>query len=414
MSAWQTERPSRSDRIVIVGGGQAGCQAVASLRDEGYAGGLTLVGDEPFLPYQRPPLSKAYLQGKVERERLFLRSETFYRQHDCALRLGVPVSAIDRTARVVRLQDGDALAYDRLLLATGATARHVRVPGAGLEGLHYLRTIADADKLRCELHRGRRLAIVGGGYIGLEVAAVAAAWGLKVTVFEALERPMARVVSPAVSHFFTAVHRAAGVEILLGTRLEQFEGAGHLTGIRAGGELYPADVALIGVGAAANDSLAKAAGLATDDGIIVDAFTQTSDPHVFAAGDCTRHPSPYGGSHRLECVQNAVDQAKHAALAMLDRPKPYAEVPWFWSEQFQSKLQIAGLARADDVLVVRGDTDSQRFSVFHLRSDVISAVEAINSPPDYMAGRKLIEAKRRVAPERLVDCTRPVKSLLDA
>jgi 3-phenylpropionate/trans-cinnamate dioxygenase ferredoxin reductase subunit len=236
--------------------------------------------------------------------------------------------------------------------------------------------------------------------------------GLSVTVFEALERPLARVASPAISHFIAAAHRAAGVSIRLSTTLERFEGGDRLTGLRAGGELYPADVALVGIGAIPNCELAQTAGLATDDGIVVDQFTRTSDPLIFAAGDCTRHPGAHGGLLRLESVQNAVDQARHAALAMLDRPRCYAQTPWFWSDQFEIKLQMAGLPRADDRVVVRGDSNSNRFSVFHLRGEQISAVEAVNSAPDYMAGRKLIAAGKKIAAERLMDIGMPVKSLL--
>jgi 3-phenylpropionate/trans-cinnamate dioxygenase ferredoxin reductase component len=400
------------NRIVIVGAGQAAAQAVASLRDEGYAGELTMIGDEAFLPYQRPPLSKAHLQGKTELERLLLRSEDFYRQRACEVLLGTPVAAIERETTTVHLATGRRMQYDRLLLATGSAPRRIRVPGAHLDGIHYLRTLADADALRPALERSRTLAVIGGGYIGLEVAAVAATLGLSVTVFEALERPLARVASPAISHFIAAAHRTAGVSVLLATSLERFEGGDRLSGVRAGGESYPADIALVGIGAVPNCQLAQEAGLATDDGIVVDEFTRTSDPLIFAAGDCTRHPGAHGGPLRLESVQNAVDQARHAALAMLDKPKRYAETPWFWSDQFEIKLQMAGLARADDRAVVRGDPGSGRFSVFHLRGGQISAVEAVNSAPDYMGGRKLIAAGKKIAAERLMDTGVPVKSLL--
>ncbi len=399
-------------RVVVVGAGQAAAQAVASLRDEGYAGELTLVGDEAFLPYQRPPLSKAYLQGKTDLERLLLRSESFYRQRECEILLGTRVTAIERASRRVHLATGRRLHYDRLLLATGSAPRRIRALGAHLGGIHYLRTLTDADALRLALERSKRLAVIGGGYIGLEVAAVATTMGLSVTVFEALERPLARVASPAISHFIAAAHRAAGVSVRLSTTLDRFEGSERLTGVWANGELHPADVALVGIGAIPNCELARAAGLATDDGIVVDEFTRTSDPLIFAAGDCTRHPGAQGGLLRLESVQNAVDQARHAALAMLDKPKRYAETPWFWSDQFELRLQMAGLPRTDDQIVVRGDTSSSRFSVFHLRGEQISAVEAVNSAPDYMAGRKLIAAGRKITAAHLMDTGMPIKSLL--
>lgn len=400
------------ERIVIVGAGQAAAQAVASLRDEGFAGELTMIGDEAFLPYQRPPLSKAYLQGKTDLERLLLRSEEFYRQRECEILLGTRATAVERASRMVHLATGQRLHYDRLLLATGSASRRIRAPGAHLGGIHYLRTLADAEALRPALERSRRLAVIGGGYIGLEVAAVATTLGLSVTVFEALERPLARVASPAISHFIAAAHRAAGVSVRLSTTLDRFEGGDRLTGVWASGELHPADVALVGIGAIPNCELAEAAGLATDDGIVVDEFTRTSDPLIFAAGDCTRHPGAHGGLLRLESVQNAVDQARHAALAMLDKPKRYAETPWFWSDQFAIRLQMAGLPRTDDHIVVRGDTSSSKFAVFHLRGEQIGAVEAVNSPPDYMAGRKLIAAGKKITPEHLMDTGMPIKSLL--
>ena len=401
-----------AENIVIIGAGQAAAQAIASLRAEGFTGAITLIGDEPFLPYQRPPLSKAYLMGTLERERLFLKPQAFYDEARCETILGVAATKIDRGARNVVLADGRKLPYDKLLLATGSRVRAIRCPGAELKGVHYLRGIADVDRLRAVFETGKRIAIVGGGYIGLEVAAVAVKKGLDVTVFEALDRLMARAVSPPVSAFYEKVHREAGVKLLLKTGVEAFEGTGHVAAVRAGGKSHPADIVLVGIGIVPNEDLARVAGLACEDGIVVKTDTSsTNDPLVFAAGDCTRHHGREGLPIRLECVQNAIDQAKHAALAMVGRPKAYSEVPWFWSDQYDLKLQIAGLARPSDEIVVRGEPASRKFAAFHLRDGVVAAVEAVNAAPEYLVGRKLIADGARVAASRLADTAVPMKNI---
>jgi len=401
------------ERIVIIGAGQAGAQAVASLRAEGFDGGLTLIGDEPFAPYQRPPLSKAYLSGAMERERLFLKAEAFYREPSCELLLGVTAVTVEREAKRVRLSDGRTLPYDKLLLATGSRVRRCTIPGCELPGIFYLRGIADVDAMRPHFISGARLAIVGAGYIGLEVAAVARKLGLEVTVFEALDRVMARAVSKPLSEFYERVHRDAGVRFLLNTPVEAFDGTGKLVAVRAGSQRYEADFALVGIGIVPNVELAQEAGLACNDGVLVDQQCGcTIDPVIFAAGDCTQHLSRDGKSVRLECVQNAIDQAKHAALAMVGKPAPYREVPWFWSDQYDLKLQIAGLGWPGDQLVLRGDPAARKFAVFHLRNGAVAAVEAVNAAPEYMIGRKLITEGIPVSPERLADTAIPMKNIV--
>ncbi|MEI9994119.1 MAG: FAD-dependent oxidoreductase [Rhizomicrobium sp.] len=401
-----------SERIVIIGAGQSGAQAVATLRAEGFTGTITMVGDEPFAPYQRPPLSKAYLMGTMDRDRLFLKPDAFYRDAQCELILDVAATKIDRNTKTVHLADGRSLGYDKLLLATGSRVRRIKCPGADLPGIHYLRGIADVDALRDMFTAGKTLAIVGGGYIGLEVAAVAAKRGIDVTVFEAMDRLMARAVSPPVSDFYEKVHRDAGVKLLLDTGVEAFEGDGRLEAVRAGGARHPADVVLVGIGILPNDELARHAGLGCEDGIVVDEKSNvTGDPAIFAAGDCTRHVGREGTALRLECVQNAIDQAKHAALQMLGKPNVYREVPWFWSDQYDLKLQIAGLARPTDHIVLRGDPAARKFAVFHLRDGAVAAVEAINAAPEYLVGRKLIADAAKIAPERLADTTIPMKTI---
>jgi 3-phenylpropionate/trans-cinnamate dioxygenase ferredoxin reductase subunit len=400
-----------AEHIVIVGAGQAAAQAVATLRAEGFAGALTVIGDEPYAPYQRPPLSKAYLSGAMERDRLFLKPGEFYATANCKLIPSISAISIDRQNRLVVLADGRALSYDKLLLATGTRVRRIPVPGASLPQVLYLRGIADVDALRPHIVKGARLAVVGGGYIGLEVAAVAVKLGLEVTVFEALERVMARACSHEISQFYEDEHRKAGVKLELKTIVEAFEGTGKLEAVRAGGRSHPADVALVGIGVIPNVELAKDAGLASEDGIVVDACARTADPAIFAAGDCTRHTGRDGAFIRLESVQNAIDQAKHAALAMAGKPADYREVPWFWSDQYDLKLQIAGLAREGDLLIKRGDQAARKFAIFHLRNGAVAAVEAVNAPSEYMFGRKLIAEGVAVAPERLADTSIPMKNV---
>jgi 3-phenylpropionate/trans-cinnamate dioxygenase ferredoxin reductase subunit len=402
---------SQSESIVIIGAGQAGCQAVESLRKEGFTGPITMVGDEAYPPYQRPPLSKAYLLGTFERPRLFLKADNYYAENGCELIPNTTAKAIHRAERIVELNDGRKLPYDKLLLATGARVRKLKCPGADLPGIHYLKTIADVDGLQAVFQPGQRIAVVGGGYIGLEVAAVGAKRGLDVTVFEAMDRLMARAVSPQLSAFYADEHKKAGVKLMLNTGVEAFGGDGKVEWVRAGGLTYDADIVLVGIGVIPCEELARAAGLGCEDGIVVDQNARTGDPHIWAAGDCTRHVGREGHAIRLECVQNAIDQAKHAALAMTDKHKTYSEVPWFWSDQYDLKLQIAGLARPTDTLVLRGDPANRKFAVFHLRDGKVAAVEAVNAAPEYMIGKKLVAEGKPVDAAKLADTTIAMKTL---
>ncbi|GAA0540144.1 3-phenylpropionate/trans-cinnamate dioxygenase ferredoxin reductase subunit [Rhizomicrobium palustre] len=398
--------------IIIIGAGQAGAQAVISLRAEGFLGPITMIGDEAYAPYQRPPLSKAYLMGKFERARLFLKSDSFYEEAGCNLILNASATAIDRAAKTVTLSDGRVLPYGQILIATGTRIRPIPCPGAELGGLFYLRSIADVDALQTAFHPGKKLVVIGGGFIGLEVAAVAAKHGLDVTVFEAMERVMARAVSKQVSDFFEGAHRAAGVKLITSTGVEGFEGEGSVSGVRAGGQLYPADLVLIGIGVLPNMEIARDAGIECKNGIVVDKFCATNDPAIFAAGDCTWHENRDGDWMRLESVQNAIDQAKHAALAMVGKPKAYNEVPWFWSDQYDLKLQIAGLTKPGDEVVLRGDPAARKFSVFHLRDGILAAVESVNQPAEYLMGRKLIGEGVKVDVARLADTSIAIKNVV--
>jgi 3-phenylpropionate/trans-cinnamate dioxygenase ferredoxin reductase component len=400
-----------SGNIVIVGAGQAGCQAVQTLRAEGVKAPIVMIGDEAYPPYQRPPLSKAYLLGSFERPRLFLKADHYYPESGCELILDTSVTAIHRAERSLELSDGRKLDYDKLVLATGARVRRLKCPGADLPGVHYLKTIADVDGLQKVFQAGKRIAIVGGGYIGLEVAAVGAKRGLDVTVFEAMDRLMARAVSPLLSDFYAREHEKSGVKLKLRTGVEAIEGNGRVERVIAGGESHGCDIVLVGIGVVPCDELAVKAGLAASDGIVVDQNARTGDTHIWAVGDCTRHVGREGHEIRLECVQNAIDQAKHAALSIAGKPRTYSEVPWFWSDQYDLKLQIAGLARPTDTLVQRGDPAARKFAVFHLRDGKVAAVEAVNAAPEYMIGKKLIAEDKTIAPERLGDISIPMKQI---
>lgn len=403
-----------SDSVVVIGAGQAASQLVASLRTEGFTGAITLIGDEKHLPYQRPPLSKAFLKGEITADRLFIKPREFYGEANCTLHLGRSATAVDRKARQVTLDDGTRISYSRLVFATGSRVRKLPIPGADLPGCYYLRGIDDVDLLRPRMTPGARLAIIGAGYIGLEVAAVAVKRGLKVSVIEAMPRVLARAASPQISAFFEDEHRKAGVDLRCYVRTESIAQTGDMLAVSTSSGIIPADFILVGVGILPNVELAKEAGLEVDNGIVVNQFAQTEDPNVFALGDCANLPNSFAqnGRVRLESVQNAIDQAKHAALAIVGKSKPYDEVPWFWSDQFDLKLQIAGLSTPADQIVLRGDPASRSFAAFHLQDGTVTAVEAVNAAPEYMMGRRIIAARARVAPERLADKAVPMKDML--
>ena len=404
------------ERVVIVGAGQAGAQVAVSLRQQGYAGAICLVGDEPAPPYQRPPLSKGFLKGELPEERLWLKAPGWYEEQGVTLRTGIAVESVDREGQAVTLADREVLPWDALVLATGSRPRRLRSPGAGLPGVMALRTLADARALGESLRPGARLLVVGAGYVGLEVAASARALGCEVVVLEAEDRVLSRVAGPTVSRFFEAEHRARGVDLRCGARLEGFEGRDRLEGARlADGSRVAADVAVVGVGAEPGVELAEACGLACDNGIVVDRDARTSDPRVFAAGDCTRRPLVhYGREGRLESVHNAIEQGKIVAASILGLPRPAEDVPWFWSDQYDLKLQTIGLAAGCDREVLRGDPTSRRFAVFSLRDGVLLAADAVNSPGDFVASRPLVAKAARPDPAMLADASVPMKEIVAA
>jgi 3-phenylpropionate/trans-cinnamate dioxygenase ferredoxin reductase subunit len=401
-------------RVVIVGAGQAGGQAAYSLRLGGFAGEIILVGEEPAPPYQRPPLSKAYLKGEIEADRLYLKPTDHYPEHKIDLITGEPVAAINLDRKQVSLASGRELRWDKLVIATGARPRKLNLPGSDLQGIVELRTLKDVDRLKRVARHGARLVVIGAGYIGLEAAAVGAQLGLKVTVLEAMPQVLSRVAGPEIGAFFTRVHREAGTDVRVGARTEAFQGRGSVSGVRlADGEIIPADVVLVGVGVLPNLELALEAGIVCGNGIIVDQTMRSSHPDVFAIGDVAWRPLVHYGRHgRLESVHNAIEGGKLTAAAILGLDPPALEAPWFWSDQFDLKLQTAGLWTGADERVVRGEPASRAFAVFYLREGRLLAVDAVNSAPEFIVGKKLVAAKAKVAPAELADKSISMKDIV--
>jgi 3-phenylpropionate/trans-cinnamate dioxygenase ferredoxin reductase subunit len=392
--------------VAIIGAGQAGFQVAASLHQEGFTGRVVLIGDEPVLPYQRPPLSKSYLAGESGLDDLWLRPAEFYARQQIDLIYGDPAIAVDRGRHSLRLASGVELSWDHLVFATGARFRPLAVPGADLDGVLPLRTLADADVLRQRLDAAGEVVVVGAGFIGLEFAAVAIAGGADVHILEITNHPMGRVVSAPISRFFTAAHRHWGAKISLGTGVTRILGANNrVTGVETtDGRRLPADLVLICIGVIPNAELAGDAELAVDNGIVVDEYLATDDPAISAIGDCANFPTPFApGRVRLESVQNAVDQGRCVAARLAARPEPYLKVPWFWSDQGDLKLQIAGITTGHDLSVIRGDPRDRSFSVFCFRGGRLIGVESVNRTADHVAARRLIAGDPGLLPEQAAD-----------
>ncbi|WP_416914915.1 MAG: NAD(P)/FAD-dependent oxidoreductase [Roseicyclus sp.] len=398
------------EKIVVVGAGQAGASCVAKLRAEGFGGAITLIGEEPVPPYQRPPLSKAYLLGEMALERLYLRPESFYEDNGITLKLGQRVERLDRAARVV-VVGGEAVAYDQLVLTTGSSPR--RLPeaiGGALGGVHVVRGLRDVDVMEKQIVAGKKALIVGGGYIGLEAAAVARKRGMEVTLIEMAERILQRVACAETSDFFRELHRAHGVDIREGVGLERLVGTDHVTGaILSDGTELAVDVVIVGIGIAPAAGLAQDADLKVENGIVVDEFGRTSDPAIWAAGDCAVFPYK-GAMIRLESVQNAIDQAEAVARNILGKNEKYEPKPWFWSDQYDVKLQIAGLNTGYERVVARVAEGAR--SHWYYKENTLLAVDAMNDPRGYMIGKRLIEAGKSPAPEVVGNPETDLKPLL--
>lgn len=398
-----------TERVVIAGAGHAAGQLVASLKQHKFAGQIVLVGEERYLPYQRPPLSKKFLSGDLLAERLFVKPKTFYDDPQIELRLETRAIEIDRGAKTLKTDNGN-ISYDKLILALGSRVRRLPIEGANLDGVHYLRNIRDVDAIRLDLQSRKHAVIVGAGYIGLEVAAVTRQLGLDVTVVEMADRVMSRVVSPEISDFYQIEHAGHGVKLRLSTGTAAFRGDDRLSAVETtDGESIPADFVVVGVGIEPNTELASDAGLIVDDGIVVNDQCQTNDAAIYAVGDCTKHPnSVYGRQLRLESVHNALEQAKTAVSNICGNEAHYSQVPWFWSDQYDLKLQIAGLSTGFDDAVIRGNPAEKSFACLYLKNGRLIATDAVNSPREFVQSKALIAAHAIIDRDKLADTTVPL------
>jgi 3-phenylpropionate/trans-cinnamate dioxygenase ferredoxin reductase subunit len=400
--------------VVIVGASHAAAEIISSLKKRGFEGSITLIGDESLLPYQRPPLSKKYFTGELKLDHMYIKGPATYDAAGVIQKLGRTVVSIDREGKNVQLDGGELIAYDKLVLATGTRARKLPVAGADLPQIKYLRTKDDVDDIKQAIKPNSKLLIVGAGYIGLEVAASAVKQGVEVVVLEAMDRVLQRVTSPTVSEFFQTVHAQEGVDIRLNTSLNSFQAKGSgATALIAQGDAIDFDCAIIGIGVIPNSEIADAAGLSCDNGIVVDEFTRTDDPNIYAVGDCSNHPSfVYDRRIRLESVPNAMGQAKTAAASICGEDIAYDEVPWFWSDQYDIKLQTVGLCQGHDQIMIRGQSNERKMAVFYLKEGQLIAVDAINSPAEFMVSKKLVAMRSKPDPEQLADPAVSMKSFL--
>lgn len=407
---------SPSETTVVVGAGHAGAELVSALRQKGYTGRIILIGEEAELPYHRPPLSKAYLSGEATRESLLIRSVAAYEKLRAECWTGVQVLSIDRQAHTVSLSDGRVQPYDKLVLATGGRVRRLDAPAAQRSNVHYVRTLQDIDRLKPMFSAGRRLLVIGGGYIGLEAAAVGIKSGLSVTVLEATPRVLARVAAPEISAFYERAHRSRGVDLRTGVSVLDYLGGEHVEAVRLSDDSELAvDLIVVGIGILPNDELARGAGLDIDNGIVVDEFAQTSDPDILAVGDCANHVNVFLGRRvRIESVPSAQEQARTAAATICGNRAPHAAVPWFWSDQFDLKLQMVGLSQGYDQLVLRGDVVGESFCAFYLKDGVVLSADAVNRPQDFMVAKRLVASRAPVSAQSLADEQVPLKALLSA
>ena len=399
--------------IVIVGAGQAGGSAALQLRSAGFEGAITLIGAEPHPPYERPPLSKAYLTGELAYDALLLRPSTFYRDQNVQLLTDTSVTSVDPLTKTVTTAEKRTLQFDKLLLATGARPRQLPIPGAELPGVHYLRTLGDVAALQETMERAQNVCLIGGGYVGLEFASVARKAGLNVTVLEAADRLLQRVTTPEMSEYFAYLHRSHGVDVCVGACIQEIQGAGQVERVVCDHGTVTADLVLIGIGALPNTEVAESAGLACENGIQVDEMCRSSHPDIFAAGDCTNHPNALLKRRlRLESAPNATDQARVAAINMMGGNETYCTVPWFWSDQYTSKLQAVGFSSDGTQSICRGDKTKHQFAMFYLKENRLVAVEAINSAKAFMAGKRLYG--HELDPEQLADPEIDLRSLVKA
>ena len=402
------------EELVVVGGGQAAIQCIASLRKEGYSGSITLVGEENHLPYQRPPLSKGFLSGATESDRLYLKKIEFFQENSIQLNLGVTADRIDRDNCIVHLSDDKSIGYDKLVLATGSRVRKLKFPGSDLEGINYLRGIDDAESLKDGLLKSKNLVIVGAGYIGLEVAAVATEFDTKITVIEMADRVMNRTVDPIISDYYQELHSKNGVDFILNESLEKVDGDKAVEQvICSGGSSIQADILVIGAGVIPNIELAEESELNCDNGISVNEYGQTEDSKIFACGDCTNHPNEKLNRRlRLESVHNAMEQSKTVATSVMGNRTAYNQIPWFWSDQYDHKLQIVGLSGDHDEVLIRGNQEESKFMLFYLKGEELIAVDAVNNPKEFLICRKLVENKVKISSDDILNQSKNLNDLI--
>jgi len=405
------------ETVLIIGAGQAAAQTAASLRQGGFTGQITIIGDEPALPYQRPPLSKAYLKGELAPDRLYFKNAEWYEAQNVEVLTNTKALSVDATAKSVTMSTGASLSFDHLVFATGSRNRTLPMDGASLGNVFGLRDLADVDALRPHIGENKKLVIIGAGYIGLETAAVARSLGTDVTVLELADRVLARVTSPTISAFYEDLHSRHGVDIKTNCATSTINGQdGKVKSVTLStGEVLPCDALLIGIGILPNIEIASEAGVACEDGILVNEAGQTNLPNIYAAGDCAKRLiQPYNRMGRLESVHNAIEQGKQVSASILDKPAPKTDCPWFWSDQYNIKLQIAGLSTGYDNFVVRGDIKREKFAVFYFKDDILIAADAINSAPEFMTAKRLIATQAKVPPETLADPKVSLKDILSA
>ena len=400
--------------LVIVGAGQSAAQCVLTLRKNNFEDPITVIGEEQHLPYQRPPLSKDYLAEEVGSNRVYMKTQDFYDQNNVLIRTSEKAISIDRKEKTIYLSNGEVVGYLNLVISTGSRVRKLEVEGSHLNDIYYLRSIDDSNNLKNYFKKGKKLIIIGAGYIGLEVASTAVQKGLEVTVIDMADRVMNRTVDPVISEYFEALHRKNGVKIILGSALERFEGEDKVEGvICANGTKLDTDGVVVGAGILPNQEIAESAGLKCDNGILVDEFGKTEDPFIFACGDCTNHPNSHVNKNiRLESVHNALEQAKTVALSLMDKPEKYDQVPWFWSDQYNEKLQIVGLSGDHDEVRIRGSIKEGKFMLFYLKNGELIATDSVNNPKDFLISKKLVANKLKISSDVLCDQSVDLKNLL--
>ena len=402
------------EKLVIVGGGQAAIQCITSLRKDGYKGSITLIGEENHLPYQRPPLSKGFLSGITENKRLYFKSLEFFQENSVQLNLGVKANQIDRDNDLIHLSNNESISYDKLVIATGSRVRKLEFSGSKLNGIHYLRGIDDAQSLKENLTKSKNIVIVGAGYIGLEVAAVATEFDIKITVLEMADRVMSRTVDPIISDYYQTLHSKHGIEFILNESLEKIEGKEKVESvICSSGSSIPAELVVIGAGVLPNIELAEKSGLHCDNGIYVDAYGQTEDKKIYACGDCTNHPNERLNKRlRLESVHNAMEQSKTVSSSIMGNKIAYNQIPWFWSDQYDHKLQIVGISGEHDEVFVRGSLGESKFMLFYLKEQKLIAVDAVNNPKEFLICRKLVENQVKITSDDILNQSKDLNDLI--